>query len=95
MFAEVLSVVSAQTEVEKERILSHERSTEVVDARYLLIYIMKTFGFYPLQIAEFLHQSPANIRKALAHIDDRISTNLIFSRHLDEIVDKISSEEQN
>lgn len=93
VFANVLHTVAAQTEVDKERILSQEKNTEVVDARHILIYIMHTLGFYPYQIAELVKCTPTNVRKALSQFDDRLSSNHLIEKHLDAISAKIFRED--
>lgn len=91
IFADVLGVVSAQTEIPADRILSPERTTEVVDAKYILIYIMKDMGFYPEQIARLMHQTPANIRKVLSLFHDRVSVNPVMEFHLTAVQHRLKN----
>lgn len=51
IFAKILQAVSEETEMSSESILSPSKETEVVDARYLLVYFLFRQGFYPSQIA--------------------------------------------
>lgn len=48
IFAEILEIVSQETEISVERILSSDKDTETVDARYLLVHILSEMGFYPV-----------------------------------------------
>lgn len=41
IFAKLLNQVSVETEIAEERIISHERVAEVVDARYILVYLTR------------------------------------------------------
>lgn len=47
IFARTLEVVSGTTDVSPELILSKDRHEEVVDARYLLVYLLHKQGMYP------------------------------------------------
>ena len=40
IFAAILSDVSSEVEIDSDRILSSERKEEVVDARYLVIFLL-------------------------------------------------------
>lgn len=52
IFAGILADVSSEAEIDSDRILSSERKEEVVDARYLVIFLLLGNGFYPAMIAE-------------------------------------------
>lgn len=45
IFAAILSDVSSEAEIDSDRILSSERKEEVVDARYLVIFLLLGNGF--------------------------------------------------
>lgn len=40
IFAEILNLVSKETEISANRILSSDKDTETVDARYLLVHLL-------------------------------------------------------
>ena len=71
IFAEILEAVSRETEVSAARILSNSKQMEVVDARSILVKILVEAGFYPEQIAEFLHKTAASVRYLLTNYDSR------------------------
>lgn len=81
IFASVLADVSAETEIGSDRILSESKLEEVVDARYLVIYLLMRNGFYPRMIAERMRMSQRAVRKAHAGFEARLegSTGLRLS----------------
>lgn len=81
IFASVLADVSAETEIGSDRILSESKLEEVVDARYLVIYLLSKNGFYPRMIAERMRMSQRAVRKAHAGFEARLegSTGLRLS----------------
>lgn len=72
IFASVLADVSAETEIDSDRILSESKLEEVVDARYLVIYLLMKNGFYPRMIAERMRMSQRAVRKAQAGFEARL-----------------------
>lgn len=72
IFAGILADVSKETEIDSDRILSPERTEEVVDARYLIISMLSHNGFYPRMIAERIGMSQCAVRKAMARFDERL-----------------------
>ena len=71
----VIEIVEEETEIERERILSRDRSLEVVDARHLTVALLAKMGIYTTRIAFVLKLTPRNIQYVLTHFDDRISGN--------------------
>lgn len=62
IFAAILSDVSSKAEIDSDRILSSERKEEVVDARYLVIFLLLGNGFYPAMIAERMGMTHACVK---------------------------------
>lgn len=75
IFASVLADVSAETEIDSERILSSERKEEVVDARYLVIFLLLGNGFYPAMIAERMGLSARAVRSAISGFEARLANS--------------------
>ncbi len=79
IFEKVLSVVSDQTEVSKESILSTERTNEVVDARCMAIYFWKKYG---LDTTYLMQQMKRRYHNSIMHLynqySDRQRTNRYF-----------------
>lgn len=73
IFATILSEVSKETEIDSDRILSSERTEEVVDARYLVISMLSYSGFYPQMIAERMGMTPRAVRRAMSEFNSRLS----------------------
>ena len=72
IFAGILADVSLEAEIDSDRILSDSRVEEVVDARYLVIYLLSKNGFYPRMIAERMRMSQRAVRKAQAGFEARL-----------------------
>ena len=49
IFAETINLVSQETEIPAERILSPDKDAETVGARYLLVSLLADRGMYPSQ----------------------------------------------
>lgn len=73
IFASILADVSEETEIDSDRILSNSRIEEVVDARYLVIFLLLANGFYPAMIAERMKMSSRAVRNAIAGFDARLA----------------------
>ena len=84
IFASVLADVSAETEIGSDRILSESKLEEVVDARYLVIFLLLANGFYPVMIAERMHMSQRAVRSAISSFESRLANSvglrLVFER---------------
>lgn len=50
----IISIISELTEIDREQLLSRSRRTDVMEARYLLVYLLKSIGVRPYKIASFL-----------------------------------------
>lgn len=73
IFAGILADVSTETEIEPELILSDSRVEEVVDARYLVIFLLLGNGFYCRMIAERMGMTHRAVGKAAAGFAARLS----------------------
>ena len=75
IFAAILSDVSSEVEIDSDRILSSERKEEVVDARYLVIFLLLGNGFYPAMIAERMGLSARAVRSAISGFEARLANS--------------------
>lgn len=57
----IISIVSELTEIGKEDLLSRSRRSDIMEARYLLVYLLKTQGVRPYKIASLLGIPERNI----------------------------------
>lgn len=89
IFRNILSAVIEETEIPEEKILSDSRTTEVVDARTILVNLLIESGFYPSQIAEYLNKSTATIRNLVKYYSIRQRTNKLLSIYLQNIRKKL------
>lgn len=72
IFAEILRIVSEETEISTNEILSSSKEADVVDARYLLVHLLYERGFYPSQIALQTRKTKRSINYILTGFSDRI-----------------------
>ena len=79
IFNDILQIVSEETEKNEALILSDNKSTAVVDARSILVDILREKGLYPVQIAEYLHKTPAGIRNLISGFENRKRSNGILA----------------
>lgn len=75
IFAGILADVSSEAEIDRDRILSSERKEEVVDARYLVIFLLLGNGFYPAMIAERMGLSARAVRSAISGFEARLANS--------------------
>lgn len=71
LFNEILECVANETELNAEKIVSRDKTYEVVDARYLLIYFLVHRGFYIKYIAEQTHLTSQGVRQILRNFESR------------------------
>lgn len=73
IFAKIIALVSKGTEIPTELIVSDNRVTEIVNARYILVYILYEKGFYPSQISSLIHKTKRSVNYMISnfHIFDR------------------------
>lgn len=79
IFAAVASAVSEVTEIPETDILSKCRREEVVDARFILVYLCIRQGLYPSQIAECLGQTQHNVHKMMRSADRKLRKSQLRS----------------
>lgn len=77
IFNEILKAVSEETEVPADCILSKSSRTDVVDARWIVVFLLYKSGVYPIHIAEFLRITPRYVQYIISKFEERIS-----SRHI-------------
>ena len=85
IFAKIIQAVSIETEVSETLILSNSKAMEVVDARSILAKLLQESGFYPMQIARYMHKTSASIRFLLTNYESRKNTNKMISIYTQNI----------
>lgn len=71
-FSKVIKVVTELTEVSEDAILGRSREAEVVDARWMVICLMKEKGYQSKQIALLMNHPIRTINHALNSFSDRV-----------------------
>ncbi len=85
IFTKVLGIVSVETEIPTDTILSDSKRSEVVDARYLLVYNLFKEGLRPLWIAQHIKKTARAVTFILSHFRDRLSHENIMRKEYDNI----------
>ena len=91
IFAKIIKAVSIETEVSEALILSNSKAMEVVDARSILAKLLQESGFYPMQIARYMHKTSASIRFLLTNYESRKNTNKmipIYTQNIRNAIEK-------
>lgn len=78
IFSQVLSAVSAATEIDPAEIVSRSRKEEVVEARMLLVHCCIEKGMRPVQVASLMGQTPHNVYRSLRSAVDRYKYSSSF-----------------
>lgn len=55
LLEKIISIVSELTEISRDEMLSRSRRSDIIEARYLVIYLLKTYGVRPYKIAKMLN----------------------------------------
>ncbi|MCM1301892.1 MAG: hypothetical protein NC226_09240 [Bacteroides cellulosilyticus] len=92
LFAHILDCVVVETEIEKEQILSSNKNAEVVDARYILVYLLDRNGFYHREIARLSGISRQAVSRMISLFDTRLFRGgKIFEITLNRICKKLEN----
>lgn len=90
IFAKILDTVANETELTSEQILSCCRTAETVDARYILVYLLKREGIYIREIARMMKFSRRGVEKMLSQFDNRLTqSGPLFEITLKRIANKL------
>ena len=71
-FSKVIKVVAELMDVTEQDILGRSRVQEVVDARWMVIYLMKEKGYTTHQIMPLVHHPERTINHAVCNFEDRV-----------------------
>lgn len=85
IFAEILNIVSSETEVPASQILSKKKDEETVDARYLLVYSLSMQGLTQTQIARLIGKDVRTVNNILNGFEERGRTRKMFGINLENI----------
>ena len=71
-FGKVMKVVTELMEVEDKDILGKSREQDVVDARWMVIYLMREKGYSTKQISPLVCRPERTINHAISSFEDRV-----------------------
>lgn len=74
-FEEILDVVAAIAEIDREAILSKNKTAEVVDARHIFVQLLAEQGWYQARIARKMGINEGTVSRMLDHFADRCKHN--------------------
>jgi hypothetical protein len=89
---EVLSSVVDVTDIEQESILSGCKQEEVVDARALLIRLMRDKGLYPVQISKLTGINSRCVTRFLLGFKARINARKLLRIHYENLRSQLGIE---
>lgn len=78
IFQDTLKAVVEETEVSSELILSGCKQEDVIDARSLLIKLLRDMGFYPIQISKITGLNSRSVNLFLLGFGERINSRKIM-----------------
>lgn len=85
IFADTCAMVEEITETSYDKIISSDKTTSVVDARYLLVYALFREGFYPSEIAALTGRTKRSVNYILSNFEQRIKTGEILRKELETL----------
>jgi len=94
IFAELLEIVSNETEVSREKILSDSKEIEVVDARSILIHLLYKEGLYPSEIASFINKTKRSVNQNLSSFSVRLDSGKMLGIILEKVRKKIGNKRE-
>lgn len=71
----VLGIVAEEMEIDINVIISRDKTTEVVDARHLVIALLHNQRIYVQAIADMIHCTPRAVQYAITDFADRAEFN--------------------
>ena len=89
IFQETLAAVEDAMEIDSAQILSGCKQEEVVDARALLIKLMRDRGLYPVQISSITGLNSRSVTQFLLSFSERINTRKILRMNYENLKIKL------
>ena len=89
IFQDSLKAVAEETEIDPELIISACKQEEVVDARALLVKIMRDFGLYPTQIGKLTGMDSRRVTYFLIGFKERIEGRKILRINYENVKKKV------
>lgn len=90
--AQVMRIVTEESDIPKEMIYSANKSAEVVDARHLYIAMLHSMGLYVTIIARDLHCKERTVQYAITKFNERISSNIPLKKTYQRVKNRLTKE---
>lgn len=81
----VVAVVADITEIPCKTIMSKCSRADVVDARWIAVYLLHKAGVYTMRIAEHLGITPRYVQYIVTDYEDRINLNQPMHQYYDAV----------
>ena len=85
IFAKIINIVSKETEVSVDQILSSDKNMGTVDARYLLVFFLFESGMYPSQTAAHIHKTKRAVNYMISNSHERMESGEMMGIYWDDI----------
>ena len=83
----IVALVAQVTDLSVEEIMSHSKRSDIVDARYIAVYVMLQQGICPYYVAEYMDVSSRNIYHVQERFDNRkIYGNVTLGRYYNSVL---------
>ena len=83
IFAKIINIVSKETEVSVDQLLSSDKNMETVDA--LLVFFLFESGMYPSQIAAHIHKTKRAVNYMISNFHERMESGKMMRIYWDDI----------
>lgn len=90
IYTNALAIVSDVMNISPEVICSQRRCAELVDARYMIAYILSYNGLYTSEIARIMHVTEKHARHMCNSLHDRIKSNHYFAVRFNKLKTKLA-----
>ena len=81
----ILSVVADMTEIPCELIKSRCSRADVVDARWIAVWLMRRAGIYAMNIADHMRITPRYVQYIMTDFEDRIALSKPMRMNYDAV----------
>lgn len=90
IYINALNIVSEVMSIPGDMICSNRRYAELVDARYMIVYILSYNGLYTSEIARIMHMTEKHARHMYNSLRDRIRSNHYFAVRFNKVKTKLA-----
>lgn len=90
IYTNALTIVSDVMSIPTDMICSQRRYAELVDARYMIAYILSYNGLYTSEIARIMHVTEKHARHMCNSLRDRLRSNHYFAVRFNKVKTKLT-----